>query len=149
MKRYEFHSALPPERVLSRLSVRAKPWDPFAAGDGTFRFKRQKESFRLAYMGTLPTSGFIPFWGEVCQDGAGSVITGGFSSWRATWKQMAVLWGVMCVPVMMLGVPLPVYLLMFALGLFVGGGFQSAGQKVFFQEYQRAVLAFIEDNLLK
>lgn len=148
MKRYEFHSALPPELVFAVLDASAKPWDLLASGDGTFRYKREKDGFWLAYTGDVPATGNIPFWGDVRAEGAGSVITGGFSPWRAAWKPMAAIWGVMCVPVMLLGVPFPVYLLMFALGLLVGMGFRSAGQKVFFSKRQQAVLAFIQDNLL-
>ena len=149
MKRYEFHSDLPPELVFGMLSVRAKPWDTLASGDGTFRYKRKKDGFWLAYTGDLPATGDIPFWGEVRAERGGSVITGGFSPWRTSWKPMAAIWGVMCVPVMLLGVPLPVYLLMFALSLLVGMGFRSAGQKVFFSKRRQAVLEFIEQHLLE
>ena len=149
MKRYEFHSALSPELVFSRLSVHAKPWDPFALGDDTFRFKRKKDGFWLNYMGKFSVSGVVPFCGEVRPEGDGSVITGGFFAWRTRWKPMTAIWAVMYLPVSMLGVPLWAYLFMFALGSLVGTGFSSLGQKAFFKEYQRAVLEFIEQHLLE
>ena len=149
MKRYEFHSSLPPEEVFARLDAHAKRWDPSSLGDGTFRFKRKKDGFWLEYMGTIPATGAAPFCGMVYPAEGGSVISGGFSVWRAKWKPMAVIWGIMYLPVSMLGVPLWVYLLMFALASLWGTGFLSVGQKVFFREYQCAVLSFIEKNLLK
>lgn len=149
MRRYEFHSVLPPELVFAILDTNTKPWDLLATGDGTFRYKRKKDGFWLTYTGDLPATGDIPFWGEVRAEGAGSVITGGFPPLRAALKPMAAIWGVMCVPVMLLGVPFPVYLLMFALSLLVGTGFRSAGQKAFFSKRQQAVLAFIQENLLQ
>lgn len=149
MKRYEFHSRLSPELVFGMLGVYAKPWDMLAPGDGTFRYKRKKGGFLLAYTGDLPATGDIPFWGEVLAEEGGSIISGGFSPLRATLKPMAAIWGVMCAPVLLLGVPLPVYLLMFALGLLVGIGFRSTGQKVFFSKRQQAVLEFIQQHLLE
>lgn len=149
MKRYEFHSSLPPELVFSRLAGWAKPPDLFAQGDGTFRYKRKKDCFWLTYTGTIPANGFIPFCGEVRPEGGGSVITGGFFAWRTRWKPMTAIWAVMYLPVSMLGVPLWAYLFMFALGALVGTGFSSLGQKAFFKEYQRAVLEFIERHLLE
>ena len=149
MKRYEFHSALPTELVFAVLDTCAKPWDILAPGDGTFRYKRKKDSFWLTYTGDLPATGDIPFWGEVRAEEGGSIISGGFSPLRTALKPMAAIWGVMCAPVMLLGVPLPVYLLMFALGLLVGTGFRSIGQKVFFSKRQQAILEFIEQHLLE
>lgn len=149
MKKYEFHSSLPPEMVFAVLSIQAKPWDPLALGDDTFRFKRKRDGFWLNYMGKFPVNGVVPFCGEVRPAEGGSVITGGFFAWRTRWKPMAAIWAVMYLPVSMLGVPLGVYLFMFVLGALVGTGFSSLGQKAFFKEYQRTVLEFIERYLLE
>ena len=45
MRRYEFHSTLPPELVFAILDTNTKPWDLLATGDGTFRYKRKKDGF--------------------------------------------------------------------------------------------------------
>lgn len=81
MKRYEFHSALPPERVFARLSVRAEenrcldPW----VGKKMFLYRRKEERFWLTYTGELPMKGFLPFRGKVARAQEGSLISGTFA----------------------------------------------------------------------
>lgn len=149
MKKYEFHSSLPPETVFSRLAGWAKPPDLFAQGDGTFRYKRKKDSFWLGYTGTIPANGFIPFCGEVRPEGDGSVITGGFSVPRALWPVYAAAFGFVCLMMFVLDAPLEVTIIVPALWVMLCVKFFTWNQKVFFKKRQRAVLEFIERHLLE
>lgn len=153
MRCYEFYSSLPPELVFARLEGRTKPFSTFALGDSTFRYKRRKDSFWLAYMGDLPASGSVAFWGTVQAEASGSVISGGFSVWRALWKMLAAMGGVMCLIALMFGAS-PVQILTMVLPMLVlwalmcVGGF-SLTQQAFFIKRQQAALDFIRQYLLE
>lgn len=154
MKRYEFHSALPPEEVFTRLDVGTKQvnkgsWNGSAyMQKKRFYFYRNGGCFRLSYTGMIPMTGFIPFSGEIRAEGTGSVITGGFSVWRVLWKLLAVLMGLMFVLALFMGAP-PGFALF---GTVLGFGWLLFGTWLtqwFFQGRRKAVLDFIEINLLE
>ncbi len=61
MKRYEFHSALPPEEVMARLRERTRPWsrlDSWTARNTWFLRERGKEPPRLIRTGPARSYGF-------------------------------------------------------------------------------------------
>lgn len=149
MKRYEFHSALPPEEVFARLSVRAREsrWlDPWI-GKELFLYCRKEERFWLTCTGTMPITGFIPFSATVRAEGTGSVISGGFSVWRAIWKHLAIGSVIVFFAALLFGAPLWMAALAAVLAFFWFSLTQEMTQKAFWKRRQ-AVLAFIEDNLL-
>lgn len=143
MKHYEFHSALPPEQVFARLSVRTKvdrsldPW----VGREIFLYSKKGDGFWLSYTGKYPVRGFFPFRGKVSVEGNGCLIVGNFS----------------------LGVPNAVIILLFGLvALLVGVppgaaiaalAYFSLGEALmqwaFFGARREAILNFIQENLLE
>lgn len=148
MKRYEFHSGLPPEQVFARLDAYAKPGDITAFGDGTFRFKRNKDSFYLGYTGTLPANGSVPFSGEVRAEKGGSVISGGFSV-RAGWVVIAAVSIVFCLMGLAFGVPPVVDIFMTVLWALLLILLFTWIQTMLFKKRQQAVLEFIRQHLLR
>lgn len=154
MKRYEFHSALPPEEVFARLEVGAKQvnkgsWNGSAyLQKKRFFFYRNGGCFRLTYTGTIPMNGFISFSGEVRAEGTGSVITGGFSVLRTWWKLFAVLSAIAFVVALLMGAP-PGFALFGSVLAFLWFPFSMCLTQKAFRGRQKAVLKFIEDNLLK
>lgn len=148
MKRYEFHSSLPPEQVFARLDAYARPGDMTAFGDGTFRFKRKKDRFYLGYAGTLPANGSVPFSGKVRAEEGGSVISGGFSVW-AVWALLAAVSVSFCLMALAFSAPLIMAIVMSALWALLCGMAFTWSQTVFFKKRQQAVLEFIRQRLLK
>lgn len=151
MKHYEFHSALPPEQVFARLSVRTKK-GKYVGGwqeAETFFSYRKEERIQLTYSGRWPANGFIPFSGTVCAEGAGSVISGGFSSWRTLWRAFAIAGSLALVIESLFGAPLWVSVPMVGLWLLFSWGFFTVIQPVFFQKRRKAILNFIQENLLE
>lgn len=145
MKKYEFHSVLPPELVFAALRAQAKETrspDPWSERDQFF-FRRKGERFWLSYTGTVPMTGFIPFSGIVRAEGTGSVISGSFSVWRALWKLLAVISAAMFLLGLLFGASLGFALfgavLCFVWFLFVMWLMQKP-----FGKRRRAVLAFLE-----
>lgn len=95
MRRYEFHSTLPPELVFAIAGTKAQearhPYltSTFTAAERFF-YHRDGERLWLTYTGAMPMTGFIPFSATVRAEGTGSVISGGFSVWRAVWKFLII-----------------------------------------------------------
>ena len=150
MKRYEFHSALPPELVSARLDTRTKRGRNYSLQPPEkFLCQRKGERFRLGYSGVVPARGFVPFCGTVCAEGAGSVISGGFSLLREAGIPFAAVGGVFWMSGVCTGQPPLPFLLLTAVWLLLLLGCFSAVQFVFFRGRQKIVVKFIEDNLLK
>ena len=148
MRRYELHSSLTPEQVFAKLDVYAQPWDIFALGDGTFRFKRKKNGFYLSYTGTLPARGFLPFRGEVRAEEGGSVISGSFSV-RVVWNVMLTGFGFVYM-MLRLGLDVPVAgIVILALWALLCVKSYYWFQTLFFKKRQQAVLEFIQQRLLE
>lgn len=146
MKRYEFHSALPPEKVFARLDANAKRGRCYIWEFGAFFYVRKGERFRLRYAERrFKRRGPAPFSGAVRAEGAGSVISGGFSSLWELSEHIAAggiilaleAWTVYPPPLLMVG------WLLLVLGVF------SAKQLAAFRKRQKIIVKFIEDNLLK
>lgn len=154
MKRNEFHSSLPPEKVFARLDAGAKQVNKSAWNGSAymqkkrFFFYRNGDCFRLTYTGTMPMNGFIPFSGEVRAEGTGSVITGGFSVLRTWWKLFAVLSGIVFVVALLMGAS-PGFALFGSVLALLWFPFSMWLIQKAFRGRQKAVLKFIEDNLLK
>lgn len=153
MKRHEFHSKLPPELVFAIVSTKAqevrRPYltSTFTAAERFF-YRRDGECLWLTYTGTIPMRGFIPFSATVRAEGAGSVISGGFSVWRAIWKQLMVCSAVLFFAALLFGAPLWMAALAAVLTFFWFSLTQEITQKVFWKR-QQAVLEFIEQHLLE
>ena len=148
MKRYEFHSSLTPEQVFAKLDAYARPGDLTAFGDGTFRFKRNKDSFYLGYTGTLPANGSVPFSGEVRAEEGGSLISGGFSV-RAIWALLAAVFILFCLMALAFHVPPIEAVVAAALWVLLCGTAFTWSQTVFFKKRRQAVLGFIRQHLLE
>lgn len=152
MKIYEFHSKLPPELVFAIVGAKAqearRPYltSTFTASERFF-YHRDGERLWLTYTGTMPMTGFIPFSGTVRAEGTGSVISGGFSVWRAIWKHLAIGSVIVFFAALLFGAPLWMAALAAVLAFFWFSLTQEMTQKAFWKRRQ-AVLAFIEDNLL-
>lgn len=146
MKQYEFHSALPPEVVFARLSVRAKesmllsPWE----GARMIVYYRKRERIWLSYTGEYPISGFIPFHGRVAQEGGGSLIAGDFSWIRV----VSVGAGIAFFGGLLLQGSLGFAALFAAVGFAWFSFVQWLIQKTF-SKRREAVLNFIQENLLE
>lgn len=151
MKQYEFHSALPPELVFARLSVRTKKGKNIGGWQEaeTFFSCRKEEHFQLTYSGRWPGNGFIPFCGTVCAEGTGSVISGGFSLRRAMWRLSAIMGGLTLAVGLLFGAPLWALLPMIGQWLLLSWGFLTVIQPVFFQKRRKAILTFIQEDLLE
>ena len=151
MKNYEFHSALPPEGVFTRLEAIAKRGRKYSVflEPEEFFYDRKGDRFRLGYTGIVPARGFVPFCGTVRAEGSGSVISGGFSLLR----EVGIPFGVVGALFWSVGLcwgqpPLP-FLLLTGVWLLFLLGFFTAVQLVFFRGRRRIVVKLIEDNLLK
>lgn len=148
MKRYEFHSALPPEEVFARLSVRAREsrWlDPWV-GKEMFLYCRKEERFWLSYTGKIPVvRGESPFRGNVAEESGGSLLTGTF----APNPRGPLVLCALCFAVMLL-FRSPLWFAAFgaALGfvwLYLAGWLMQLP----FLGRHKTILKFIEDNLLQ
>ena len=153
MRKYEFHSALPPELVFSIVSTKAQEvWHPYLTDTFTaaerFFYRRDGECLWLTYTGTMPRRGFIPFSATVRAEGTGSVISGGFSVWRAIWKQLTVCSAVLFFAALLFGAPLWMAALGAVLAFFWFSLTTQIMQKPFWKR-QQAVLEFIEQHLLE
>ena len=148
MKRYEFHSSLTPEQVFAKLDVYAQPWNTFAFGDSTFRFKRKKDRFYLGYTGTLPANGSVPFSGGVRVEEGGSVIFGGFNV-QTVWALLAAVCILFCLMALAFGVPPMAAIIMPALWALLCFMLFTVIQTVFFKKRRQAVLEFIQQRLLE
>ena len=149
MKRYEFHSALPPEAVFARLDAGTKRGRNYSLQPPEeFLCQRKGERFRLGYSGVVPARGFVPFCGTVRAEGAGSVISGGFSLLREAGIPFAVVGGSFWIAGLCWGQPPLPFLLVTAVWLLLLLGFFSAVQLVFFRGRRKLIVNFIEDNLL-
>lgn len=150
MKRYEFHSALPPEEVFARLDARTKRGRNYSVQvPGEFIYDRKGERFHLGYSGVVPARGFVPFFGTARAEGAGSVITGGFSLLREVGIPFAAVGGGFCIFGLCSGQPPFPFLLLTAVWLLFLLGFFSLIQLVCFWSRRKIIVKFIEDNLLK
>lgn len=153
MRRYEFHSVLPPELVFAIVSTKAQevrsPYltSTFTAAERFF-YRRDGACLWLTYTGTMPMTGFIPFSGTVRAEETGSVISGGFSVWRAIWKQLVVGGAVLFFAALLFGAPLWMAALGAVLAFFWFSLTQQIMQKTFWKR-QQTILAFIEQNLLE
>ena len=152
MRRYEFHSALPPELVFAIAGTKAQearhPYltSTFTAAERFF-YHRDGERLWLTYTGTMPMTGFIPFSATVRAEGTGSVISGGFSVWRAVWKFLLIGSIIVFFAALLFGAGLWMAALAAVLAFLWFSLTQQVIQKMFWS-WQKAVLAFIEDNLL-
>lgn len=150
MKRYEFHSALPPEEVFARLDANTKRGRNYSVqAPEEFLCDRKGGRFRLGYSGIVPARGFVPFCGTVRADGTGSVITGGFSLLQEVGAPVAVVGGVFWIFSVCTGQPPLPFLFLTAAWLLLLLGFFSAVQLVFFRNRRKIIAKFIEDNLLQ
>lgn len=150
MKRYEFHSALPPEDVFARLDADKKRGRNYSVqAPEEFLCVRKGERFRLGYSGIVPARGFVPFCGTVRAEGAGSVITGGFFLLREAGIPFALVDGLFWIVGLCWGQPPLPFTLVTAVWLLILLGFFSAVQGVFFQGRRKIIVKFIQDNLLK
>lgn len=150
MKRYEFHSALPPEEVFARLEARAKRGRYYGGWQEPeeFFYHRKGKRFYLGYTGIVPARGFVPFCGTVCADGMGSVITGGFSLLREVWLPFGIAVGSFWIVGLCWGQPPLPFTVINVAWLLILLGFSSAVQIIFFRGRRKTVLKFLEDTLL-
>lgn len=153
MKTYEFHSVLPPEAVFERLLAHAVAVKYLGMRRThmvaeRFLYQRDGERFWLSYTGVMPMTGFIPFSGAVRAEGVGSVITGGFSVWRALWRLLIGMACVIFLAELLLRFPLWFALLGAALG-FAWLLFAMWLMQGFFGKRRKAIVSFIEENLLE
>lgn len=149
MKRYEFHSALPPEDVFARLAARTKRGRNYSfQAPEEFFCARKGERFRLGYSGVVPARGVVPFRGTVRAEGAGSVISGGFFLLREVGIPFAAVGSLFWIVGLCWGQsPLP-FTLVTTAWMLILLGFFSGIQAVFFRSRQKTILKFIKDNLL-
>lgn len=150
MKRYEFHSSLPPEEVFARLDARTKRSRNYSLqAPEEFLCDRKGEQFRLGYTGIVPARGFVPFCGTVRAEKDGSVVAGGFSLLRETGLPFAVVGGIFWIFGVCTGQPPLPFLLLTAVWLLLLLEFFSIIQLVCFWNRRNMILKFIENNLLK
>lgn len=150
MRRYEFHSALPPEKVSARLDACTKRGRNYSfQASEEFLCVRKGERFRLGYSGVLPARGVVPFCGTVRAEGAGSVISGGFSLLREAGIPFAATGGLFWIAGLCWGQPPLPFTLITAAWMLILLGVFSLVQRVFFRNRREIIVNFIEDNLLK
>lgn len=148
-KRYEFYSKLSPEDVFARLALCARPGGAPYSGDGTFRYRQEPDCFWLVYTGKWPVTGAIPFFASVKKADGGSRISGGFFLWRSLWKGFLLVGVAAFILMQFTGAPAAVELTMIVLWLLVSAGLISGANAFFLRERQRAVLDFVQKNLLE
>lgn len=152
MRRYEFHSVLPPELVFAVAGAKARearhPYltSCFTAAERFF-YRRDGEWLWLTYTGTMPITGFVPFSGTVRAEGTGSVISGGFSVWRAVWRFLLIGSVIVFFAALLYGAGLWMAALAAVLAFFWFSLTQQAIQRTF-RKRQKAVLGFIQEYLL-
>lgn len=141
MKRYEFHSALPPEEIYTRLEI--------CTGKGLY-YGRHKKGFALHYIGAC--RGVIPFWVEVREEEGGSLISGRFPVWRAAWQTVAIFFGFTVLMTPLFGIPFRMYPMVIAVLLLavpIYAGFGKLVNIVFGRKQREIILEFIQQHLLE
>ena len=95
----------------------------------------------------MPITGFVPFSGTVRAEGTGSVISGGFSVWRAVWRFLLIGSVIVFFAALLYGAGLWMAALAAVLAFFWFSLTQQVIQRTF-RKRQKAVLGFIQEYLL-
>lgn len=153
MKRYEWYSELPPEKVRARLLVRAKPWksvwDAYDEHRLLVKFLPDGRFYLLQTGGMWSLRPHLPFVGRITPWEAGSLIAGDFTMSKGGWVQHGVMGGIALVAALAVGIPIFTALLAVLAFEAMGYGLIRVAAGDATHPQSRKTLDFIKGELLR